>query len=204
MDETVARMSDLHCPARVIVARHGEAEYETDTMTESGGSLTALGRQQARDLGEALLGERVAGIVCSDLARAVQTAEIAAGVLDLPVKVREGLQEFAVGDFLGRAWDPVVFDPMVAAWLAGDLSPGVPGGETGEQIVTRVLAVLDEIADEYRGETVLSVSHGGVILALMGRLAAGSPPAPKDAYDVPNCSTYVLERDADGWRVGAA
>ena len=195
-------MSDLHCPARVIVARHGEAEYETDTMTESGGSLTALGREQARGLGDRLRGERVAGIVCSDLARAVQTAEIAAGVLDLPVKVRQGLQEFAVGDFLGRAWDPVVFDPMVAAWLAGDLSPGVPGGETGEQIVARVLEVLDGVADQFRGETVLTVSHGGVILALIGRLAAGLPTAPKDAYDVPHCSTYVLERDADGWRVG--
>ncbi len=108
-------MSDLHCPARVIVARHGEAEYETDTMTSSGGSLTTLGREQARELGGRLGGERVAAVVCSDLARAVQTAEIAAGVLGLPVKVRERLQEFAVGDFLGRAWDPVVFDPMVAA-----------------------------------------------------------------------------------------
>jgi 2,3-bisphosphoglycerate-dependent phosphoglycerate mutase len=67
--------------------------------------------------------------------------------------------------------------------------------------VERVLAVLDDLADHFRGETVLVVSHGGVILALMGRLAPGSPDAPKDAYDVPNCSSYVLERDADGWRV---
>ena len=105
-------MSDLHCPARVIVARHGEAEYETDTMTESGGSLTDAGPGAgARRWATRLRGERVAGIVCSDLARAVQTAEIAAGVLGLPVKVREGLQEFAVGDFLGRAWDPVGLRP---------------------------------------------------------------------------------------------
>jgi probable phosphoglycerate mutase len=61
-------VSDVHCPARIIVARHGEAEYESDTMTQSGGSLTALGREQARELGERLRGERVAGIVCSELA----------------------------------------------------------------------------------------------------------------------------------------
>jgi probable phosphoglycerate mutase len=197
-------VSDLHCPARIIVARHGEAEYETEAMTESGGSLKTLGREQARDLGERLGSERVAGIVCSELARAVQTAEIVAGMLGLPVKVREGLQEFAVGDFVGRPWDPAVFDPMVAAWLAGDLSAGVPGGETGEQIVKRVLGVLDELADRFRGETILVVSHGGVILALMGRLATGTATVPHDAYDVPNCSTYVLERDADGWRVGSS
>lgn len=195
-------MSDLHCPARLVIARHGEAEYESDTMNASGGSLTALGREQARALGEGLRGERVAGVVSSELARAVQTAEIAAGVLGLPVKVREGLQEFAVGDFLGRPWDPQFFDPMVASWLAGDLAPGVPGGETGEEIAARVLAVLEGVADQYRGETVLVVSHGGVILALMGRLAPGSPTAPKSSYDVLNGSTYSFERDADGWRVG--
>jgi broad specificity phosphatase PhoE len=195
-------VSDVHCPARLILARHGEAAYETDTMTDFGGSLTALGRAQARELGERLAGERVAGVVCSELARAVQTAEIAAAVLGLPVEVRAGLQEFAVGDFLGRAWDPLVFDPMIAGWLAGDLTRAVPGGESGEQVSGRALAVLDDVADRYRGETVLAVTHGGVILSLMGRLAPGSPSAPADAYDVPNCSTYLLERDADGWRVG--
>ena len=102
-------MSDLHCPARIIVARHGEAEYESDAMTAAGGSLTALGRDQARALGERLSGERVAGIVTSDLARAVQTAELVARVLDLPVRVREGLQEFPPGDFWGRPYDHAFF-----------------------------------------------------------------------------------------------
>jgi broad specificity phosphatase PhoE len=195
-------MSDVHCPARIILARHGEAEYETATLTSSGGSLTHLGRMQARELGERLGGERVAAIVCSEVSRAVQTAEIAATVLGLPVTVRAGLQEFAVGDFDGLAREPNVFDPICSAWLTGDLTTGVPGGETGDQVADRVQAVLDDVADGLRGETVLVVSHGGVILALMGRLAPGSSAAPADADDVPNCSTYLLERDADGWRVG--
>ena len=134
-------MSDLHCPARIIVARHGEAEYETPEMNATGGSLTSLGRSQARDLGERMLPQRVAGVVCSELSRAVQTAEIAAGVLGLPVRVREHLQEFPAGDYLGRPFDRDYFDPMVEAWLAGDLSTGVPGGETGRQTSDRVLAV---------------------------------------------------------------
>jgi probable phosphoglycerate mutase len=195
-------VSDVHCPARIVVARHGEAEYEQDTMTAAGGSLTSRGREQARQLGVRLAGERVAGVVCSELARAVQTAEIAAGVLGVPVKVREGLQEFSVGDYLGRLWDPAVFDPIIASWLSGDLAPGTPGGETGEQIVARVLAVLDDVADQFRGETVLAVVHGGVLLALWGRIAPGSELGPRHVDDVPNCVSYVFERDADGWRVG--
>ncbi len=161
-------MSDVHCPARIIVARHGETEYESDLVDDGGGSLTTLGREQAASMARTLGSERVAGIVCSSLSRAVQTAEIAASVLGLPVEVREHLQEFAVGDLLGRPFDRSVFDPTLSAWLAGDLSAEVPGGETGEQIADRVLGVLDDVADRFRGETVLVVSHGGVILALWG------------------------------------
>jgi broad specificity phosphatase PhoE len=116
------------------------------------------------------------------------------------VRVREHLQEFPAGDFLGREFDRAFFDPLVDSWLAGDLSVGVPGGETGRQTADRVLAVLDDVADQFRGETVLAVTHGGVILALWGAIAPGSPYAP--ALDgVANGSTYVFERDADGWRV---
>ena len=37
-------MSALQCPARVFLARHGETEYETDLVTDDGGSLTPAGR----------------------------------------------------------------------------------------------------------------------------------------------------------------
>lgn len=193
-------MSDVHCPVRIILARHGQTEYETPEMNASGGSLTPLGRAQSRELGERLLGERVAGVMCSDLSRAVQTAEIAAAVLGLPVTVRERLHEYPAGDYLGRPYDAQFFDALVVSWLAGDLSVRVPGGESGDEVADRVLAVLDDVADRFRGETVLVVSHGGVILALMGRVAPGSPDAPPGGYDVANGSSYVLERDADGWR----
>jgi probable phosphoglycerate mutase len=191
-------VSDLHCPARIIVARHGEAEYETPEMNATGGSLTTLGRSQARDLGERMRSERIAAVACSELSRAVQTAEIAAGVLGLPVRVRERLQEYPAGDFLGRPFDVAFFEPLVAGWLAGDLEVGVPGGETGRETADRVLGVLDDLADQHRGENVLVVTHGGVIYALWGAIAPGSPSAPLEG--VANGSTYVFERDADGWR----
>lgn len=192
-------MSDVHCPARIIVARHGEAEYETPEMNAAGGSLTTLGRAQARDLGERLRSEKVAAVMCSELSRAVQTAEIAASVLGLPVRVREHLQEYPAGDYLGRPYDPAFFGAMVTSWLAGDLEAGVPGGETGRQTADRVRGVLDGIADEFRGETVLVVTHGGVILALWGAIAPGSAAAPADG-DVVNGASFVFEHDGDGWR----
>jgi broad specificity phosphatase PhoE len=193
-------VSDVHCPARIIVARHAEPEYERETMGVAGGSLTAHGRDEARALGERLRPERVAGVVSSELSRAVQTAEIAAAVLGLPVQVREGLQEFAVGEYLGRPYDPVFFHQVLGGWLTGDLDQGVRGGETGRQVVDRVMPVLDAVADQFRGETLLVVTHGGVILSLFGLIAPRSPYAPRHEDDVPHTGTYVFERDADGWR----
>ena len=61
----------------LVVARHGEAEYEANEWAE-GGSLTPLGRRQSQALARALTGERVAHAYTSTLARAVQTAEIVA------------------------------------------------------------------------------------------------------------------------------
>ena len=77
-------MSDLHCPARLYLARHGE--------TENGG-LNGLGREQARELAESLRGARIARIYTSGEASAVQTAEVVAPVLGVRVVVRDELEE---------------------------------------------------------------------------------------------------------------
>src|SRR3954468_22702797 len=106
-------------------------------MNESGGCLPTLGREQARELGERLRTEKVAAVICSELSRAVQTAEIAAAVLGLPVQVRERLQEFPAGDHLGVPYDAVFYDGLLGSWVSGDLSAGVPGGETGRETADR-------------------------------------------------------------------
>ena len=96
-------MSSLHCPARVYLARHGEATYETGAVSDGDGQLTPEGRAQARRLGETLRGERIARVWTSPLARAVQTAEIAAGVLGVGVVVRQGLREYGASAYVGGA-----------------------------------------------------------------------------------------------------
>src|SRR5690242_229364 len=102
-------------------------------MNQTGGSLTIQGREQARGLGERLRTEKVAGVVSSELARAVQTAEIAAAVLGLQVRVRERLHEFPPGDGLGHPPDQALTSALARSWVDGDLAVGMPGGETGRE-----------------------------------------------------------------------
>jgi probable phosphoglycerate mutase len=183
------------------VTRHGEAEYESDLCTDDGGSLTPLGRRQSRELADELRGERIARVWTSSLSRSVQTAEIAAASLGTDVVVREGLREYGVGSLAGTGGDErATIGPVFRAWTEGDDDACIDGGESVSGIVARVRAVLEEIADAHRGEAVLVVSHGGVILATVPELV-GLPRSRGLGVSLANCAVIALEADADGWRL---
>jgi len=192
-------VSDLQCPARVFVARHGEAAYESPLLSDAGGWLTPLGRLQARGLAESLSGERIARVWTSDMARAVQTGEIVASVLGVDVVVRTGLREFAVGDAAGTDGDPDPFAATFASWLDGNLGARIPGAESGTEVVDRFGSVLDEMADDHRGEAVLVVSHGGVMSMALPLLALNLEMGHARELPMPNCGVVALEGQADGW-----
>jgi 2,3-bisphosphoglycerate-dependent phosphoglycerate mutase len=192
-------VADLQCAARVFVARHGEADYESPLLSDAGGWLTARGRQQSRGLAEQLATERIARVWTSDMARAVQTGEVVAAVLGVDVVVRKGLREFAVGDAAGTTGDPDPFADTFAAWLDGDLTARIPGAESGAEVLERMAAVLDEIADAHRGESVLVVSHGGVMCMALPALARNLHPGPGGRATMPSCGVVAMEADADGW-----
>jgi probable phosphoglycerate mutase len=186
-------VSDLQCPTTLILARHGEAEYEDADWAEEGGTLTSAGRRQSEGLGDALAGRRIAHVWTSTLARAVQTAEIAAARLGVGVTTRTGLREYGCGDLAGtdREIDPFV--PIFRSWVDGDLTARIPGGESGQELVTRMRGVLSEIADAHRGETVLVVSHGVVL----GLAVPAVARMDTDQAGLGNCATIELEIDAD-------
>ncbi len=192
-------MTDLQCAARVFVARHGEAAYESELLSDAGGWLTPLGRDQARVLAESMAGERIARVWTSDMARAVQTGEIVAARLGIDVIVRKGLREFGVGDAAGTTGEPDPFAATFASWLGGDLSARIPGGESGADVVERYEAVLDEVADGHRGEAVLVISHGGVMSMALSALATNLSLSHSRDLPMPNCGVVALEADDDGW-----
>ncbi len=196
-------MTALQCATTLVVARHGEAEYEAPTWAEEGGSLTALGRRQAAALAEQLAGRRVAHVWTSTLARAVQTGEIVAARLGVGVTTRLGLREFDVGVHRGVPLEEDPFVDVYGLWLAGQLDERIPGAETGREIGQRVGAVLHEVVDAHPGETVLVVSHGGAI-------GLGVPAVARmdvSPQRLGNCDTVEVLADADAWvctRWGAA
>jgi 2,3-bisphosphoglycerate-dependent phosphoglycerate mutase len=192
-------MGDLQCAARVFVARHAEAVYESPLLSDAGGWLSPHGREQAKALAAQLAGERIVRVWSSPMARAVQTAEIVAGLLGVDVVVREGLREFGVGDHAGCSEDPDPFLETFSSWLDGDLDARIAGAESGAEVVERVGGVLTEVADAHRGEAVLVVTHGGAICAAVPALATNLTSAHARDFPLGNCVVVALEADADGW-----
>jgi broad specificity phosphatase PhoE len=188
-------MTALQCATTMVVARHGEAEYEAPTWAEEGGSLTHRGRLQAMELAESLASRRVAHVWTSTLARAVQTGEIVAAKLGVGVTTRLGLREFDMGDHRGVPLEEDPFLETYGRWLAGHLDERVPGAESGREVADRVATVLREIADLHPGETVLVVSHGGAIGVGVPNIARMD--ATQQRLD--NCDTVEVLADADGW-----
>ena len=117
-------MSDLHCPATLVVARPAE------------------GRTQALGLADALEGRRVAAVWCSDASRAVHTAEIAAARLGVGVTVRKALREAGVDD--GESGHEVVARHRIQLEEIADLHRGetvlVIGHQQALEIVVPSLA----------------------------------------------------------------
>lgn len=195
-------VSDLQCPARFLVARHGEAMYvDPELLSDEGGWLTDLGKRQAGELADRLNGERVAAVYTSRLVRAQETGAVVGDLLGLAPTPVDGVQEVSVGSLVGTpAMGPQAREVFMA-WVTGDLDRRWPGGETGSEVVARFVAAVEALADRHRGETVLVVTHGGVMtLAIPNTAVNVRPELALDAM-IPNCAVAEVEVDADGWRL---
>jgi len=180
---------------RVILVRHGQTygNIEGRFCGHSETDLTPLGIAQARALGRRLKGEKIDGAVCSDLSRARLTAE---AVLEPHARITPaldpGLREMYYGDWeamLGtevRAQHP---DLMRAFFLGG--TEGAPGGESIAAVRARTAAALLRAAELHRDGTVLIVSHGNAIMAMLAEVL-GLPLERTWAFSIENTSLSRL------------
>jgi broad specificity phosphatase PhoE len=195
-------MSDLQCAATLLVARHGDAEYgHPSVLSDEGGWLSAKGVQQSRALAASLVGRRVAAVRTSPLSRAVQSGAVAAEVLGVDAHAVDGLEEFSVGALAGRPHDDPELQSIFRAWVHADLRRRIPGGPTGEEVLTRYREALLSIADQFRGETVLVFSHGGVMSFVLPRISGNVRDDLESARFLPNCGVAEIAVDGDGFEV---
>lgn len=119
--------------------------------------------------------ETISAIYSSDLLRCVQTATPAAEALGLQLATQADLRERNLGVLQGLVkQEAQVKEPT--AWgtlLNGGSDARIPGGgESEEDLGSRVQKAVNEIAEAHPGGRVAVVTHGGV-LAQVYKLATG-------------------------------
>ena len=153
----------------LYLIRHGEAysnlEAEVGGMQGDRG-LTERGIAQAEALAQRLENGEIAADVlyASTLPRARMTAELVAQALKLPISWDDELHELRPGEADGmRIEDARTRFEGFRQFLADTFTPIAPGGESWGSFQMRASAALERIVQRHPGQTIVVVSHGGVI-----------------------------------------
>lgn len=155
------RMTEL------VLIRHGETEMNRELRFQGqvDVALNAIGLEQARRLGERMAGEKADAVVVSDLLRARQTAEPVAGGLALPALTDAGLREQAFGRVEGMRVEDIQREhpEAWAGWLRFEEDFAMPEGESTRVFHARVMDAVQRVVAAHPGQTVVVVTHGGVL-----------------------------------------
>jgi probable phosphoglycerate mutase len=148
---------------RVWLVRHAETEWSRASRHTGRTDipLTEAGREHARGLGARLADTEFAAVLSSPLARARETAELA-GFGDR-AEFRDDLLEWDYGDYEGMT-TPDIRQSAPDWYLWRD---GAPGGESPEQVESRVDRLIAEVTEI--GAPVALFAHGHVLRALGAR-----------------------------------
>lgn len=183
----------------LLLVRHGETAWNAEHRIQGHLDipLSPHGIRQAAQLAERLANEPIDAIYSSQLARAWLTAEAVAGRTGATLTAEARLCERCFGIFEGLTLDEIAtrHPERFRQWRERDPRWAIEGGESGQQLIDRVLAALHEIVERHRGATVLVVSHGGV-LDVVYRLARRLPwNAPRE-HQMLNASINRLRAEA--------
>lgn len=190
----------------LCLIRHGETAWNAEKRLQGHTDipLNSHGVSQARQMAQALKKTGLAFDVLysSDLKRAADTAKAIEELFGIQASIDDALRERHFGALQGLAISeaPLVQPAIWQAHVSRDLEHDLGGGESILQFATRVQSVLDNIAQEHAGKTILMVSHGGT-LDMMYRIASQQALRSERVASVPNASLNWLVHNGQDWAV---
>ncbi len=183
----------------IYLARHGQSQDNERGFIQGQTStpLSELGERQAERLERHLSTLKFDAVYCSDLERAVQTAQIAVPYLK-PVLSPE-LREWHLGVLQKRTREEAktLFPQAWEILCHGACDDRkIPGGESMNDMIARSVDLVNRIVEKHKIGRILLVSHGGTIRALRrGLLHVDEVP------DLSNASLSRLDCCDGRWTV---
>jgi probable phosphoglycerate mutase len=143
----------------LLLIRHGETSLNVARVLQPADTpLSPRGLAQAEALAQRMAGASLAGILTSDLPRALQTAQAIQAATGLPIVTSALLHERNYGDLRGKPYVALDFNPLA-------MHEAPPGGESQQDFTTRSAAAWAELLALQRrlGGPLAVVSHGLVL-----------------------------------------
>ncbi len=184
----------------IFLMRHGQTQWNTAKRFQGSMDikLDDTGLQQAAKLKQRLSKVDFQAVYTSDLQRCSLTAQMIAKDRVLQVYEMEELREVSFGHWEGQNYDLLKRDLTsgVKAWFDNPSKQIIPGGETVEQVESRLHQVKNHIMANYMNQQVAIVTHG----ALLRYLLSSWLHLPYNfcwKWDIDNASISVIRWEND-------
>ncbi|HEX8463923.1 MAG TPA: histidine phosphatase family protein [Abditibacterium sp.] len=189
---------------QIVAIRHGETQWNAlgRQQGHADNPLNELGERQSQALAARLQHVPFAALYSSDLQRAAQTGRAIAALSGHEIQLEPRLRERDLGVFEGytKAEVKEKLPEVFAGYASGDIDYVIPEGESTRQRFERSMAVLHEIAARHAGQTVVVVTHGGVLNGLL-RACLHIPLDTKRDFAVFNASFNLFWFEAARWKL---
>ena len=186
---------------KVYLIRHAEAEGNIYRRANGwyDGRVTAKGRRQIAALAERFRDVSIDALYASDLSRTRETAGAITKYNELELRPEPLLREIRMGQWEDRPWGNLTreFPEAMAAFNDDPDNWRVPGAETFPELKQRIKGIVRELAARHDGQTIVCVSHGMAIRALLSDLLGVASAEIHKCPHGDNTSVSLLEVDGE-------
>eukprot|EP00056_Hartaetosiga_gracilis_P020503 m.19844 g.19844 ORF g.19844 m.19844 type:complete len:203 (+) comp8507_c1_seq2:36-644(+) len=156
---------------RLLIVRHGETDWNREKRLQGhiDTDLSDVGIEQAEKAGEYLSNHSFHAVYASDLKRAVNTAKAICSTagIENEIETTPSFRERHFGVLSGNTIDYCCVHFKDVFQRIKEVDYQLPEGESIRQFRERVAHGLELLASEHKGETVMLVTHGGTVRAIL-------------------------------------
>jgi broad specificity phosphatase PhoE len=187
---------------KLYLVRHGQTAFNAQGRLQGwlDVPLDETGLAQAQQLAQHFCDQGIQVIYASPLVRAAHTAHVIAKACGCEVILDERLREYHMGDWSGLTRAEVL--ALSSTPEAADVELQIPNGESAHDAHARVATWLCDLLARHAEQTVLAVSHGGVLGAMLA-VMLGLPVARRQPFTFGNASVTEMHHDGRRWHVRA-
>lgn len=181
--------------AKLLLVRHGITDWNIlhKIQGHSDIDLNKKGYQQVEKIGQRLAEEKIDAAYSSDLTRAMATAQAIVNNHAIEIKENASLREMNYGLAEGMTYIELkkAYPDIADSVFNFNTEISFPEGESFPDFVARAEAFLDSLSDYKESQTVLVVTHGGIIKSMIcSLLGIGQEHWPKIRID--NASLSII------------